>query len=305
MMPEQLSGDPQLTLFELTPLQAQDAPRLPTPVATAEAAPTAEPVRSPPRRRYRPLRGGTFERIDHLLAWMAREDQETEPMPEGVAIYPPIYQLKITLRGIRPPIWRRVLVPANVTLARLHRIIQNSMGWWNDHLYSFNVGDWQYSDEGFDLGFRQAAGRRLFELDLRPRDRFTYSYDFGDDWRHEILLERVVPSDPDEHYPVCIDGARACPPEDCGGVGGYEELLQVLDDPTHEQHDSMLDWVGGKYDPDWFDLEVANFGFRRAPVHEAKSTRDRTLAWRAQQFIQQRARRRPYQDRQIGSASPR
>ena len=205
------------------------------------------------------------------------------PVPEGAEIYPPIYQLKITLRVIRPPIWRRVLVPGNVTLARLHRVIQNVVGWSDYHLYEFTINGREYSEgeDEYDMGFLQATGRRLFDLDLRPGRRFNYLYDFGDGWAHEILLERVLHPNLDEPYPLCVKGARACPPEDCGGFGGYEEMLRVLADPTDEEHESMREWAGGRYDPERFDVLIANMGLRRAPLREVKSARDRALAWRA------------------------
>lgn len=211
------------------------------------------------------------------------ENQTALEPPDGVTIYPPIYQLKITLKAVRPPIWRRVLVPSNVTLARLHRIIQNVMGWWNYHLYAFTIDGEEYSEGEGDVGFGflKATGRRLFELDLQPRRRFTYQYDFGDDWQHEILVERVLRSEPSEHYPVCVGGARACPPEDCGGPWGYVELLEILADPAHEEYEERSEWLGRPFDPERFDVETANLLLLRAPVQRSRSARDRALAWRA------------------------
>jgi len=242
------------------------------------------------------LRGGTrLERIEHFHAWLGGGDPLREPVPEGVAIYPPLYQLKVTLRGIRPPIWRRVLVPGNVTLARLHRIIQNVMGWWNYHLYSFTIRGQEFSEgeDEYDSGFLQATGHRVFQLDLRPRVRFTYLYDFGDGWNHEVLLERVLQPNLEEQYPLCVAGARACPPEDSGGIGGYEQLLRVLADPSREDHQSMLEWVGGHYDPERFELQLANMTLHRARLREAKSARDRTLGWRALSLAQSQPQQQP------------
>lgn len=291
-----MNEDTQPTLFELPPRKVEEAPAL-TPAAEIPAPlPPIGPIAPPgPRRRWRPLRGGTpLERIEHRQAWLRGDEIGPKPVPEGVVIYPPVYQLKVTLKGIRPPIWRRVLVPGNVTLARLHRIIQNVMGWWDYHLYAFTIADREFSEgeDDYDTGFLQAAGRRLFELNLRPRDRFAYLYDFGDDWNHEVLLERVLQANLDEQYPICVGGARSCPPEDCGGVIGYEELLRVLTDPTDEEHESMWEWVGAHYDPERFELQIANMRLRRAPLREATSARDRALAWNALSLTQPQPQRR-------------
>ena len=130
-------------------------------------------------------------------------------------------------------------------------------------------------------GFLQAASRRLFELDLRPGRRFDYLYDFGDGWQHDVLVEQVLHPNLDELYPACVGGARACPPEDCGGYGGYQEMLRVLADPDDEDHESMRVWVGRRYDSERSDVLIANLSLRRSRLREVKSARDRALAWRA------------------------
>ena len=294
-MSEDTPSRVQPTLFELPPRKAEAPPVAVSTVAAPAPSPAPTEAAPPPkpRRRWKQRGRTPLERIEHFQAWLRGDEQDAEPVPEGTAIYPPVYQLKVTLRRIRPPIWRRVLVPGNVTLGRLHRIIQNVMGWWNYHLYAFTIDGRQFSEGEYDLGFLQAAGRRLFELDIRPGDRFGYLYDFGDDWQHEVLLERVLHPNLDEQYPLCTAGARACPREDCGGVEGYAEMLRVLADPTDEEHESMLQWAGGRYDPERFDLEIANMRLRRAPLREAKSARDRALAWRALSLAQPPHRRQP------------
>lgn len=171
-----------------------------------------------------------------------------------------IYQLKITLKGIRPPIWRRFQVPADATLAELHEIIQKTMGWTNSHLHQFVVAGVGYSEPYPEEDWEPERDERQFTLQqLAGIDsRFDYEYDFGDSWTHEILVERVLPAEPGVQYPLCLAGARAGPPEDCGGAGSYPEFLRILDDPLHERHMELLEWIGGWFDPDEFDLDAVN-----------------------------------------------
>lgn len=171
-----------------------------------------------------------------------------------------IYQLKVTLKDTKPPIWRRLLVSSNTLLPDLHSIIQASMGWTNSHLHQFTDGfdffgppsEWDGMDT---IDYRKIS---LDKMLWAPKQKITYEYDFGDDWRHQVLLEKVVEKEPDRFYPVCIKGKNACPPEDCGGVWGYAELLEILADPKHEDHEEMKDWIGGELDPKAFDLEEVN-----------------------------------------------
>lgn len=163
-----------------------------------------------------------------------------------------IYQLKITLKGIRPPIWRRVLVTANTMLAQLHGIIQISMGWECYHLFGFNIYGERYDDEA------GALSTKLGKLGLSVKSKFNYTYDFGDDWEHEILVEKIVAKDTGAHYPICLTGKRACPPEDCGGVWGYQSLLDTLSDENNPEYDEMLEWVGENYNPEIFDINEVN-----------------------------------------------
>ena len=170
-----------------------------------------------------------------------------------------IYQLKITLKYIRPPIWRRIQIRRDITLAELHLILQAGMGWTNSHLHQFRVGKTYYGDpdidEFGDMNLKDERKLRLSKLLSKPKQKIVYEYDFGDGWEHEILLEKIVPAEPGIQYPRCLGGARACPPEDCGGVGGYAEFLAAIRDPNHEEHDEYLDWIGGEFDPEEFDVE--------------------------------------------------
>jgi hypothetical protein len=175
-----------------------------------------------------------------------------------------IYQIKITLVGIDPPIWRRVLLPNDTTLEELHWIIQIAMGWEDDHLHQFIVGKKRYSDPEFGLdrfpGDHEGDETRvpLSHLVLKQKKQFYYEYDFGDSWKHEIKIEKALQRDQDTVYPVCIEGERACPPEDCGGVWGYQDLLDALSDPEDPDHEERLDWVGEDFDPEEFSVEEVN-----------------------------------------------
>jgi hypothetical protein len=173
--------------------------------------------------------------------------------------------LKITLRGIRPPVWRRVRVASDMTLRALHQVIQEAMGWYDAHLHEFEVGNRRYGEPSDDEwpGMERTLsenGVKLGTLVDQGVKRFRYLYDFGDGWEHEVAIEKVQPLDPSQQYPSLIAGKRACPPEDCGGVPGYYGLLQVLADPTDEEHAELSEWVGDDFDPEGFYPEVVNVG---------------------------------------------
>ncbi|MEO8357809.1 MAG: plasmid pRiA4b ORF-3 family protein [Chloroflexota bacterium] len=173
-----------------------------------------------------------------------------------------VYQLKLTLDRVKPPIWRRLLVKEDINLLTLHEIIQRAMGWDDYHLHMFTIagqifGD-EEDDEFGDLGTKNEARYKLNKLGLEEKSKFKYEYDFGDSWQHTILVEKIVPSEKGVHYPVCLTGKRACPPEDVGGVWGYENFLKAITDPNHKEHDEYLEWLGGSFDPEEFDLDAVN-----------------------------------------------
>jgi hypothetical protein len=144
------------------------------------------------------------------------------------------------------------------TLHDLHRALQVAMGWSDSHLYLFHVGRTLYGERNPEWGrVRDSSRTRLEEIVHEGSPPFAYEYDMGDSWMHEIELKRIVRTEVLEN-PRCVDGARACPPEDCGGSQGYADFLQAISDPRHEQHEFMLDWVGGEWDPEYFDMAAVN-----------------------------------------------
>ncbi len=171
-----------------------------------------------------------------------------------------IYQLKVTLKGSKPPIWRRIQVPADTKLSQLHWMLQDVMGWMNSHMHQFRVGQTYYGEPSPDYDFEVEDERKITLSQAAPgaKKKIVYDYDFGDDWEHEILVEKVLEPEPGVRYPICIAGKRACPPEDCGGVWGYAEFLEAIRDPKHPEHEDMLEWVGGAFDAEEFDLDFIN-----------------------------------------------
>jgi hypothetical protein len=165
-----------------------------------------------------------------------------------------VFQLKVTLLNTKPPIWRRVLVDGSTTLAGLHEIIQAAFGWWNYHLHEFEIGRARYGipDPDWDFG-PPTTDESTTRLDAVAGEgtSFHYTYDFGDDWRHKVTVEKVGPTDPGAAVPDCIDGRRACPPEDCGGPWGYHDLLESLGGRPGSS-DARLDFVGADFDPATF-----------------------------------------------------
>jgi hypothetical protein len=177
-----------------------------------------------------------------------------------------VFQIKMTLRRIAPPIWRRVQT-RDCTLEELHALIQVMMGWEFEHLYRFHIGGVEYAD--LDLAshdeVEDACATRLSEV-LPPRNRrsrFEYEYDFGDEWIHQLIVEDRFPPEAGVKYPICRAGQRACPPEDCGGPWGYADFVETITNPDHRGHSEMLDWVGGEFDPEKFDCKAANNELRR------------------------------------------
>ncbi|MHB9293469.1 putative IS66 family transposase ISPre3 [Hollandina sp. SP2] len=176
-----------------------------------------------------------------------------------------LFILRISLDAISPQIWRRVQVPGYFTLGDLHRVIQDSMGWDNDHLHAFTLHTMQYGPVSLvdDLDMHDEDEYILDDLGLRDKQRFQYTYDFGDTWQHQILVSKIIPiagcSDADKQYARCLSGKRACPPEDSGGPGGYEELLETLKaSVTYKQQlPEWLAWLRD-FDPDYFSLDEVN-----------------------------------------------
>lgn len=176
-----------------------------------------------------------------------------------------VYQLKITLRGSKPPIWRRVMVPATFNLYKLHQVIQVAMGWDDSHLHQFIIDGEYYSIPSPD-DWEPVIDERRFTLSRSApyeKMKFVYEYDFGDSWEHIVLVEKILPTEAGRQYPICIKGKRACPPEDVGGVWGYENFLEALGDPDHEEHESYLEWIDGEFDAEAFNLEAINIALQR------------------------------------------
>ncbi len=174
-----------------------------------------------------------------------------------------IYQLKITLKEVKPPIWRRLEVPANIKLDEFRDIILNAMGWGGWHLTSFEIGGCEFfgDEESADqFGGILMSKARLDKYLTTEKQKGLFTYDFGDYWQHEILLEKILPAEKGVKYPRCTKGKRACPPDDCGGPYGYMGLLDILADPKHPEHKETLEWVGGAFDAEGFSVEGVNEG---------------------------------------------
>jgi len=197
-----------------------------------------------------------------------------------------VHELKITLRRSKPPIWRRIAVPSDMKLSDLHIVIQIVMGWTDSHLHQFvirNPGPRPTPQELFSLDIQERiemmtmsrdrcwsdlrmeleeaedeAKARLCELAPAVKSKLIYEYDFGDGWDHQIDVVKIGPPTEGVDYPVCLKGKLACPPEDCGGIWGYYEMLEALKDPKHERHEDFADWIGDSFDPERFDLDEIN-----------------------------------------------
>ena len=174
-----------------------------------------------------------------------------------------VLELKVTLREVVPPVWRRVRVRSTTTLGKFHDLLQVVMGWTNSHLHEFEAGGATYGERDPEFSERKSDRVALLGDVLRQAgDRLVYEYDFGDGWEHDVVLENVLPPDPGRgKYPCVLAGARACPPEDCGGAGGYEDLLRVLGDPSDPEHEHTVRWVNGSFDPEEFDAAALNRAF--------------------------------------------
>jgi hypothetical protein len=185
----------------------------------------------------------------------------------------PVLQVKVTLEDVTgPPVWRRLQVSAGVRLDRLHSILQAAMGWTDSHLHLFAAGGHEYSDPAFELETesQDESKVRLADLVVREGDTIEYTYDFGDDWRHKVVVEKLLVADQNFRYPICVTGEGACPPEDCGGAPGYQYLREALADTNHPEHDEFRVWLGlddgAEFDPRRFDLGQVNRALREIGV---------------------------------------
>lgn len=176
-----------------------------------------------------------------------------------------IYQIQIALKECKPKIWRRLLIPSNLLLSDLHKIIQTAMGWTNTHLHQFIKNRTYYTvkmegddmwDEMDNVDYKKM---KISDLLTKEKERISYEYDFGDGWQHEVILEKILPVDDTIKYPICLTGKMNCPPEDCGGVWGYENMLEILKQPKHEEYEELVEWLGDEdFDPEYFDKEEVN-----------------------------------------------
>jgi len=204
----------------------------------------------------------------------ARSAENTEaagavaPAPQEPAPANALYELRLTLYESKPVIWRRLQVPGSITLLKLHRAIQILMGWLDYHLHEFKVNevtygqrfeDWQEADPEM----RDERGVRLSRIAPTVGTRLLYNYDFGDSWHIEIVVESIKPAQVGTGGVVCLGGEQAGPPEDVGGIGGYAEFVKAIRSPRHSEHRTMLEWVGGSFDPQRFDLQAMNQALKR------------------------------------------
>lgn len=173
-----------------------------------------------------------------------------------------IYQIKVTIKGSKPSIWRRLQVPATINLFELHQMIQAAMGWFNSHLHMFVINGVRYSIPDEDDWEPVNDEREVTLAAVGKGKKVLYVYDFGDSWDHEILVEKILPAEAGAVYPRCTAGRRACPPEDVGGIWGYEMMLEALADPGHEQHERWSKWMIVDFDPEAFSLEAADESVR-------------------------------------------
>jgi hypothetical protein len=179
-------------------------------------------------------------------------------------------QLRVELKHVTPPVWRRVIVPETVTLAKLHSILQATMGWSDSHLHEYEIAGVRYgmpdpdwpSDEPIQSD-RRTKLKSIVESRIR---RFIYLYDFGDGWEHEIILEDLIAPKTGGPRVRCTAGENACPPEDVGGEPGYESFLEAIRDPAHEEHEQMIEWIGYAFDPAAFDINAVNQRLARIKV---------------------------------------
>lgn len=175
-----------------------------------------------------------------------------------------IFQVQIVLRGSKPKIWRRILIPSDMPLSVFHEVIQTSMGWENSHLHQFEKDNIFYTmkiegdvfwDEKKKKDYKDLT---VSDLLTKKHDKVTYEYDYGDIWEHDIFLEEILNADPHTKYPLCVDGKMSCPPEDCGGIQAYHNILVILRNPEHKYYENYKDWLDEDFDPEYFDKNEVN-----------------------------------------------
>ncbi len=182
------------------------------------------------------------------------------------------YQIQIALTKFKPKIWRRLLIPSDLLLSDFHMIIQVSMGWENSHLHQFIKDRTFYTErilgdntwgEMNNVDYKKI---KISDLLKKEKEKIIYEYDFGDGWEHDIILEKILSGHEKMIFLICLEGKMACPPEDCGGVWGYSDMLEILKQPKHEEYDNIIEWLGEEFDPEHFDKEAVNKILKRLKI---------------------------------------
>jgi len=196
-----------------------------------------------------------------------------------------ILQVKITLEGVSPRIWRRFLVENTFTFHQLHQAIQIVMGWNDSHLYGFEVDQKAYQDArhndftDFNDGKHSPSHKTMIK-ELKAKQKFYYTYDFGDNWEHQLVVEKVLPKDISKRYPVCVGGERNCPPEDSGSISGYHHLMSVRKNKKHPEYKELvIEWLGEDYNPEHFSIPGTNIGLQRAFPKKGEKIDGRARYW--------------------------
>jgi hypothetical protein len=174
------------------------------------------------------------------------------------------YQIKIVLKGSKPKIWRRILVPLNLLLSDFHKIIQTTMGWTNSHLHQFIKDNTFYvpkspeDDLWEDIDNVEYSKIKISDLLTKEKDKLVYEYDFGDGWEHDIIVEKIENEITNKNIPICLTGKNNCPPENCGGIWGYSEMLEIIKNPKHEEYEDYIEWLDDEFDPKYFNKDEIN-----------------------------------------------
>jgi hypothetical protein len=245
---------------------------------------TLAELRGIKKKARQAMRQASTGMVRHSLRHVTDITTQALDRSQGIGAIPAaerVYQFKVTLLDTRPPIWRRIRVK-DCTLDKLHERIQTAMGWSNSHLHDFKIGGKDYGDpllldenfEEFDYGDSTVTKVSAILPRTGRRFRFEYRYDFGDGWRHEVLFEGCLRAERGQRYLVCLEGARACPPEDVGGVWGYADFVEAIADPENQDRDGLLAWAGGQFDPEAFD-----------PVKATKRMGRGLPDWRSERWV--------------------